>query len=353
MKQKKNNPISLCPSGEPLTIGIPRALLYPRQITMWKTFFEELGMKIIVSPPTNRRILENGTKAAIDEMCLAVKIYLGHVEELAGRCDMVLVPRIVDYGIRRNMCTTFEGLPDIVRNIFRNRNLQILSYSVDVQCREKEEAAFLDMAHRLGIPFPKAKRAYRNGLKAMENEIAGLAKKTEALYRQKDRLRVAVAGHSYVIEDEYIGKPVLDALRSLGVLPIRSDLVNRKKARATAQELSPTLKWELSKELAGSLAMHIDDLDGIILLSCYPCALDSMVNEMIIRKAYGKRVPILQLTLDAQSGTAGMETRLESFIDILRMNHGETADRLDEEAERQAVASCAGTDSDPGEGALS
>ena len=352
MKQKKYKPNPLFHDKEPLTIGIPRALLYPRQITMWKTFFEELGMKIVVSPPTNRRILENGTKAAIDEMCLAVKIYLGHVEELAGHCDMILVPRIVDYGIRRNMCTTFEGLPDIVSNIFRGRNLRILSYSVDVQCREKEESAFLEMGRRLGVPSPKAKRAYRNSQKAMENEIAELAKKTEALYRQKDRLRVAVAGHSYIIEDEYIGKPVLDALRQLDVLPIRSDLVNRKKARATAHELSPTLKWELSKELAGSLAMHINDLDGIILLSCYPCALDSMVNEMIIRKAYGKRVPILQLTLDAQSGTAGVETRLESFIDILRMNHGDTEDRLNEEAERRAVAACAGTKRDQREGEM-
>ena len=28
--------------------------------------------------------------------------------------------------------------------------------------------------------------------------------------------------------------------------------------------------------------------------------------------------PILNLTIDAQSGTAGLETRVESFVDILR-----------------------------------
>ena len=29
-------------------------------------------------------------------------------------------------------------------------------------------------------------------------------------------------------------------------------------------------------------------------------------------------IPILNLTIDSQSGTAGVETRIESFVDILR-----------------------------------
>ena len=37
---------------------------------------------------------------------------------------------------------------------------------------------------------------------------------------------------------------------------------------------------------------------------------------MLVRRL--KNVPVLNLTLDAQSGTAGVETRIESFIDIIR-----------------------------------
>jgi predicted nucleotide-binding protein (sugar kinase/HSP70/actin superfamily) len=40
-----------------------------------------------------------------------------------------------------------------------------------------------------------------------------------------------------------------------------------------------------------------------------------MVNEMIVRKK--KEKPILTLLLDGQEGSAGIETRLESFIDII------------------------------------
>ena len=45
-----------------------------------------------------------------------------------------------------------------------------------------------------------------------------------------------------------------------------------------------------------------------------------MVNELIARRVKG--IPMLNLVLDAQSGTAGVETRLESFIDIIRFKEG-------------------------------
>ena len=38
---------------------------------------------------------------------------------------------------------------------------------------------------------------------------------------------------------------------------------------------------------------------------------------MILRRLKDK--PIITLVLDAQEGTAGMETRLESFIDIIKL----------------------------------
>ena len=45
-----------------------------------------------------------------------------------------------------------------------------------------------------------------------------------------------------------------------------------------------------------------------------------MVNELLARRV--TRVPMLNLVLDSQSGTAGIETRLESFIDIIRFKEG-------------------------------
>ena len=46
-----------------ITVGLPRAFLYYRYDNLWKSFFKELGIKTISSPPTNRKILENGSAA--------------------------------------------------------------------------------------------------------------------------------------------------------------------------------------------------------------------------------------------------------------------------------------------------
>ena len=51
-------------------------------------------------------------------------------------------------------------------------------------------------------------------------------------------------------------------------------------------------------------------------MSAFPCGPDSMVNELLTRKLHDR--PILVLTMDAQDGSAGLETRLESFVDILK-----------------------------------
>ena len=72
----------------------------------------------------------------------------------------------------------------------------------------------------------------------------------------------------------------------------------------------------ISRELIGAVLALKDRVDGIVLLTAFPCGPDSMMNEMLMRRVKDK--PMVQLTLDIQDGTAGMETRLESFYDILR-----------------------------------
>ena len=124
-----------------------------------------------------------------------------------------------------------------------------------------------------------------------------------------------------MVEDPYIGRAVTGYLKKSGVIPIRADVVDRDEALKWSQDISLTCKWEMSREIVGSIVMHSDKVDGIILLSAFPCGPDSMVNELIARRV--KRVPMLNLVLDSQSGTAGIETRLESFIDIIRFKGGQ------------------------------
>ncbi len=250
-------------------IGLPRAMLYYRYGILWRAFFQELGMETAVSDPTDRKILEQGTALAIDEACLSLKIYLGHVAALAGKCDYILVPRVSNFGRHRSMCTRFEALPDLVRNVFRDTDQKFLSYNVDVLLKKEEENAFLEMGRQLGCSSRAAKKAYKTAKKAELAHFRAGVQRQEELYK-KDGMKILIAAHSYVMEDPYMGKTVTAYLRRSGVIPLRADLTDRDAALKRSRELSPTCKWEINREILGGIALHREDADGIILLSAFP-----------------------------------------------------------------------------------
>lgn len=302
-------------SEQIITIGLPRAMLYYRCRVLWKTYFEALGARVVTSPPTNREILESGTALAIDEACLSLKIYLGHVQALVGKCDFILVPRVSNFGRHRNMCTRFEALPDLTRSVFRTSGQKFLSYDLDALEKKTEEAAFLAMGQSLGYSVRAVKKAYKQAKKAELAHHRAQVKAQEALLNEPG-MKILVAAHSYVVEDPYVGRTVTSFLEKAGVKVLRADLTDRDAALEHSRELSGTCKWEMSREILGGVVAYEEAVDGIILLSAFPCGPDSMVNELIARRVKG--VPLLNLVLDAQSGVAGVETRLESFIDIIR-----------------------------------
>ena len=58
----------------------------------------------------------------------------------------------------------------------------------------------------------------------------------------------------------------------------------------------------------------MDKIDGVVFLSSFPCGPDSLVNELVIRRI---NKPYINLIIDDLDSLTGIETRLESFIDIL------------------------------------
>ncbi|MDR1688057.1 MAG: acyl-CoA dehydratase activase-related protein [Clostridiales bacterium] len=301
-----------------MTIGLPRAFLYYRYRILWETFFENLSIQTVTSPPTNREILRKGTMYAIDEACLSSKIYLGHVEALIGKCDYIFVPRISNFGVREILCTKFSALYDIVSNTFRERDFNILEYNVDVRKSENEMSAFLKLGKAAGKKGRQVFFAYMMAKQAEKLEYEGNLQRQMILLKEKG-LKVLVVGHGYNVYDAFVGEPVLNYLKSLGVTPIIAEIADRKKVRDLAADFSDTLPWVYNKELVGAVLDYKDRVDGIILLSAFPCGPDSLVNEIIIRRVKDK--PVLNLLIDSQEAAGGVETRLESFTDILHTVH--------------------------------
>lgn len=297
-----------------ITIGLPRAFLYYRYEILWKIFFYELGIKTIVSPPTNRAMLEQGAALAVDESCLSAKIYFGHVKSLLDKCDFILIPRIVTYGLRRMMCTRFQALYDLTANTFPEYRDHFLVWNIDIDHGMNEYEAFENLGKKLGFSKKEIRKAYLKAKKQSDDAWKEKIKK-QNLTAKKEGRKVLVVGHPYVLDDEYIGKKIFDYLRQQGIIILRADVANREEALRKSQNISPTLKWQINRELTGGIEKYKDMVDGILLVTVYPCGPDALADEMILR-SYSS-LPILHLMLDEQDGTAGIETRIESFLDII------------------------------------
>lgn len=300
-----------------MKIGIPRAFLYYKYHVLWETFFEELGIEYIVSPKTNKELIRKGTSYSIDEACLPNKIYLGHVEYLLDKCDYIFVPRIATLGGTKDIvCSRFQAVYDLVKNTFREKKPKLLYYSIDILNKDTELKAFLKMGKFLGKNKAQVLKAYYIAKQAEKTtKLIELSEQRRML--ESNKTKILIVSHPYNIYDEYIGKPVINTLKELDCVPILGCVVDEKKAREASRIISRTLPWTFNKELVGSISLYKDKVDGIILVSAFPCGPDSLVNEMILRRL--KEKPTITLVLDAQEGTAGMETRLESFIDIIRL----------------------------------
>lgn len=297
-----------------MLVGIPRGLLFYEFETMWTNFFKQLDIDYIFSPETNKKIFEHGTNLAMHEACLPYKILLGHVEYLIDKCDYILIPRLGGYGFYDRMCTRYQATIDVCYNIFRDRDIKILPFNVDYSSREIELASFIDMGKVLGKKRRDSFRAYI---------IARQAANTEALIREnnlknklnKESTKILLVGHIYNTLDKYIGEPIKSFLEDMGVDVIFATDMDNIEAENMSKEITNTMPWTYNRILLGSANKLESQVDGIILLSSFNCGPDSMANEIIIRKINDK--PILNLVIDGQEGMAGIETRLESFIDII------------------------------------
>lgn len=294
-----------------MKIGIPRSLFYYYFNDLWSNFFKYLDIEVVISPKTNKEILDLGIKYSVDEMCLSLKNYIGHVIYLKDKSDYVLIPRIDNYGINNQTCTNFIALYDIVNNI---TDMNILNYNINLRNKETELKGLINIGKILGIDKKKIKEAYNyakdKASKIKVDKVLNNLKKLKSVNK-----KILLVGHSYNMYDDLIGKPIIDMLEGMNIEIIYSDLFFEKDQ---SSKYAKGIYWKYSKECISSISKCIDKIDGVIFLSVFPCGLDSLVNELVMRKL---DKPYINLVIDDIESSGGIETRLESFVDILHQKN--------------------------------
>lgn len=318
-----------------MKIGIPRALFFYYCYPFWKAFFKNLGQEIILSMPTNKNIAKAGIELAVDDACLPVKVFYGHVYELKNKVDILFIPRIVSIEPKKYICPKFLGLPDMIKV-----NIEGLPDIIDTPLNlYNGKLQILDHIFSIGKTLGKTKSevilAYYKALKHFNSYKNNIRKKnilpSDLLNDEKDfednnkikKFKILLLGHPYIMYDNFISMNIIQKLKKNNVELITYEMVRNEDIKKGASNLSKKeLFWTLGKNIIGSAFYFLDHkqkyIDGIIHIASFGCGPDSLVGELLennVRKKYD--IPFLYLNLDEQSGEAGFNTRLEAFLDIL------------------------------------
>ena len=293
-------------------IGLPKSLLYYYYKDLWVYFFKYLDFDIVKSCNSNKEIIRIGQSLCIDESCLSLKLFLGHVDYLKDKCDYILVPRVFSVKENEGACTNFNCLYDLTNNVLEDTN--ILNYNIDLTTHDSELLGFLKIGRDLGVSYIKSYKAYKFA-KKKSLEIRNEKEKIQKEKLKSKKLKILLAGHPYNLYDELIGVQVDNFLTSLGVEILYSDRIPHHLIDSECNKLSTDIYWTYSKEVVASIEYYKDKVDGIILLSSFPCGPDSLSNDLVSRRV--KNIPILTLLFEDLNSDVGLMTRLESFFDIL------------------------------------
>ncbi len=319
-----------------MTIGIPRGMSFYNDYPFYYGFFTDLGIKIVLSDITTKQTMSSGSSLVVTETCLPIKIYIGHVLNLLDKgVNKILVPSIQSIAPKIYNCSKIRGLPDLVRNVVK-RDFTMIEATLDKSEKNQGLYEFLsEMVAPFGITdMDKIKKASKAGWRTYNNfhimSKSGMSYQKAMNYALQGKvfienqtkeypISIALIAHGYNIFDERASMKIFDKLEKMDVKVYSSLHLSKEQMDDGIKALGHDMYWANEREMTGAAGHFMKDnkIDGMITVTAFGCGPDSLMVERITRKAKRFNKPLLNLTIDEQTGEAGFITRLEAFVDML------------------------------------
>jgi len=304
-------------------VGIPRALITFDMLPAWRTFFEELGCAVILSPATNKELTEEGFKHLVVETCLPVKVFCAHIHWFQNRDDIdyIFVPSLVftgedNYDCNTSHCPYIQSLVQFARPISEK---PILNPVINWKWHPDDEArTMVEIAEQLGVPGKKARKAWQKACEVQAKFRADLRTMGDEVISDLDNGKLkrafVVLGKDYNIGDATLNSNTISILESRGETVITQDMITDDSGNYSSGYKQ--MIWTHGKEIlaAVEIAARTPGLYPILITS-FGCGPDSFTINSTEDIAGDK--PILVLEVDEHSSSVGMETRIEAFLDSL------------------------------------
>lgn len=317
------------PSGA-LTVGIPKALFFYELLPFWKTFFNELGFKVVVSESTNKEIIHNGLEKVVVETCFPIKVAHGHIISLLERgVDFLFVPSFLDLssGINDNgnpapgkTCPYIQAFPYMMRSAIDMsgyNKTRFISAPIHLgQGRYILEKELKMVLRMLGRGKADIKEALDTALRAQDQFYVEIKKRGREVIASlsEDQVAMVIVSRSYNGCDPAINLGIPKKLKDLGIISIPMDFLPLEGNMFEGDDDS---YWISGKRiLRAGILTKTDRRLYPLYITNYGCGPDSFISHFFRDMLKGK--PYLQIEVDEHSGDAGVVTRCEAFLDSLK-----------------------------------
>lgn len=323
LKERKKV-LSLNPSREFVTIGIPYALHLYEDVPMWKYFFDQLSVKTMTSEPYTDAVKE-GKRMAGAEFCAPMTALHGHVKYLLDRADYVYMPFYLEKkqdekNVRRQFCYYTQFSSSLVSNLSSpgtNRFLMpLVNYLYNPIYTKVQLYNILKPIINHHINYFDVSRAYDRALeykKACSSRLKEMYKK-ESL--TADDIHVVFIGRPYSILPASMNSGIPGIFASQGIKAFYQDMLSYTREDVESIEpLCNELPWHYASEILKA-AEVVAKTGGAypVFVTSFNCSPDSFAVEYFKKLMESHDKPYLILQLDEHSSSVGYETRIEAAV---------------------------------------
>lgn len=299
-------------------VGVPKAFSVYTLWPFYSWFFHSLGIEARLS----EEILPEGVARVESAYCFPAEIAHGAVQSVINSdADFIFVPHFRDMpsyeeNVHANFCPITQSLPYYIKKAFSEvAEEKILSPVVTFKYgTEKALEGFLELRSQLGVSGAEIERAFRIAYKKQQEffqRYSALGKEALERARKADHPVIALLGRPYnsFTKDANMGIPKKFTSRGYSIIPF--DMLPFEGA-----DIFSNMYWYYGQQDMRAASLLKDEENVFItFISNFSCAPDSFMLHYI-KWMMGSK-PFLILELDSHSADAGIDTRVEAFLDII------------------------------------
>lgn len=323
------------------TVGLSKSFYTNMMHPLYYNFFSHLGMRVVLGESVD----PEGVRMSASSFCFPGEVAHGmFMNLLKKKPNFIFLPQVDELHVEgsgaegkghRCTCVLAQSEPYYLRSAFREIEPKLISPVLDFsEGLEPLGEEFVKIAKEIGEDADKAKAAFtyasemQRQFSAKKKELGDRA--LEELERDGSRIGIVVFGRAYnaFADEANLGIPRKFASRGVYVIPFDC-------LRYGSEESIENLNWATGQEIvkAARIVKRHPQLFGAYITN-FSCGPDSFLVGYF--RDIMKTKPSLTLELDSHTADAGINTRIEAFLDIIQRYRSLQREDGEEQAFRAA-----------------